>query len=94
MKLSCNEKSFTYQGQSLREDVVPDVVPSDGESIQLDWVTVLQCHLDGLEVSVHGNINTCDGAVHLSPVLQLDGDCLMTEFHQEPDKFHFLQLLF
>ena len=65
MKLSCAEKSFTYQGQSLREDVVPDVVPSDGESIQLDWVTVLQCHLDGLQVSVHGDIHTSDGSVNL-----------------------------
>ena len=95
----------TNQWEGLREDVVADVVASDGERIQLDWVAVLQSHLDRLEVSVHGHIHARDGSVHLrnrylsvqllpgqysylGSILQLDGDCLVAEFHQEANKLH------
>ena len=54
-----------HQWQSVREDVVSDVVSSDGQLVQRDWITVLQGHPDLFEVSVHSNINTRDGAVHL-----------------------------
>ena len=55
----------THQWQSVREDVVSDVVPPDGQLVQVDWVAVLQSHLDRLEVSVHGHIHARDGSVHL-----------------------------
>ena len=95
----------THQWQSVREDVVSDVVPPDGQLVQVDWVAVLQSHLDRLEVSVHGHIHARDGSVHLrnkylsvqllpgqysnlGSILQLDGDCLVAEFHQEANKLH------
>ena len=94
-----------HQWQSVREDVVSDVVPPDGQLVQVDWVAVLQSHLDRLEVSVHGHIHARDGSVHLrnkylsvqllpgqysnlGSILQLDGDCLVAEFHQEANKLH------
>ena len=61
----------------------PDVVSSDAERLQVNGVSVFDDHLDGLEVSVHGHVDACDGAVNLGPVLQLDRDRLMREFHQE-----------
>ena len=33
----------------------------------------------------------CGKYSHLSSVLQLDGDCLVTEFHQEANQLHFYQ---
>lgn len=54
-----------HQWQSVREDVISDVVPSDGQLVQIDWITVLQRHLDGFQVGVHCDIHTRDGSVHL-----------------------------
>ena len=54
-----------HQWQSVREDVVSDVVPPDGQLVQLDWVAVLQSHFDRFQVGVHRHVNTRDGSMHL-----------------------------
>ena len=54
-----------HQWQSFREDEVSDVVSPDGELVQLDWIAVLQGHLDMFQVGVHSHVNTRDGSVHL-----------------------------
>ena len=77
-----------YQGQCLRENVVSDVVASDGQCLQVDRVPVLEGHLDSLEVGVHGHVDSSDGAVHLGSVLQLDCHRLVTEFHQKSHQLH------
>merc|ERR1719510_493141 len=38
--------------EAVRQDHVPDVVPANGESFQVDWVLALQGHLHVFEVRV------------------------------------------
>ena len=52
--------------------------------VEVDWVPVLERHLDRLEVRVHGHVDADDRAAHLSPVLQLDRHGLVRELHQKP----------
>lgn len=39
-------------------------------------------------MSIHADVNTGDGAVDGSAVLELDGDRLVVQLHQEPDELH------
>ena len=39
-------------------------------------------------MSIHAYVNTGDGAVDGSAVLELDGDRLVVQLHQEPDELH------
>jgi len=72
---------------------VPDVVSSDAQRFQADRVPVLDDHLDGFEVSVHGDVHTRDRPVNLSPVLKLHRHCLVGQFHQKSGKEIFVTFL-
>jgi hypothetical protein len=65
---------------------VPDVVAPDAQLLQGDGVSVLEGHLDRLEVRVHGHVHARDGPVHLGAVLQLDRHALVRELHQKAEK--------
>ena len=78
--------------QRLGQDVVSDVVPPDTETLQGHRVTILNGHLDLLQMGVHRHIHSSDGAVNLGPVLHLNCHRLVGELHQEPDQLHFSEL--
>ena len=44
---------------------LPYVISSDGKLVQGDRIAVLDRHFDALQVGVHRDINSCDGAVNL-----------------------------
>ena len=46
------------EGQTVRQDVVADVVAPDTQRVQLHGVFVLHGHLDSLQVGVHAHVNT------------------------------------
>lgn len=73
------------QREAVRQDKIADVVATDTQWLQLSGFPVFQGHFHRLQVGVHAHINTCDGAVDLGAVLQLDGNRLMAELHQKPD---------
>ena len=65
--------------------LLPDVVSSDAERLEVDRISVLDDHLDRLEVGVHGHVDAGDGSVDLSPVLQFDRHRLVRQLHQKPE---------
>lgn len=74
------------EGQTVREDVVPDVVASDRQGVQLHRIPVLYRHLYGFEVGIHGYIHSCDGSMDLCTILQLNGHRFVAQFHEKPAK--------
>ncbi len=66
----------------------PYVGTADGKSIEILRLLVLERHLDGFEMRVHGDVDARDRAVDLRPILQLDGNSLVTQFHQKPNQLH------
>ncbi len=77
---------FNLLGLSIIQKIscnIPDVVSSDAKRLQVDGVSVFDDHLDGFEVSVHSHVDAGDGAVNLGPVLQLNRDRLVGQFHQK-----------
>jgi len=56
--------------------------------IQAHWVPALQRHLNALQVGVHADIDTCDGALHNGAILELDGHRLVCELHQKANELH------
>ena len=72
-------------------EIVPDIVSSNAQCFQVNGVSVLNDHLDGFEVSVHGHVHARDRSVNLSPVLKLDRHRLVGQFHQKSGtKFRYL----
>lgn len=74
-----------FQGQAVRQEVVPDVVASDAQAVKLHGLTVLHRHLDGFQVGVHGNVDASYRAVDLGAILELYCHCFVTQFHQKSD---------
>ena len=66
----------------------PYVGTADGKSIEILRFLVLERHLDCFEMRVHGDVDARDRAVDLRPILQLDGNSLVTQFHQKPNQLH------
>jgi len=54
---------------AVRQNVVTDVATADGECVQAHGLFALERHLHLLEVRVHGDIDTSDGAIHYGSVL-------------------------
>ena len=44
---------------------LPNVISSYGKLVQGDRIAILDRHFDALQVGVHRDINSCDGAVNL-----------------------------
>lgn len=74
-----------FQGQAVRQEVVPDVVAPDAQAVKLHRFPVLHRHLDGFQVGVHGDVNTSYCAVDLGAILELYCHCFVTQFHQKSD---------
>ena len=66
----------------------PYVGTADGKSIEILRFLVLERHLDGFEMRVHGDVDARDRTVDLRPIFQLDGNSLVTQFHQKPNQLH------
>lgn len=72
-----------FQRQTVRQDVVPDVISTDTEGIQLNRISIFDGHFDCLEVGVHCDVYTGDGSVHLGSILQFNRHRFVTKFHQK-----------
>lgn len=51
-------------------------------------VLPFQRKLYSLQMSIHAYVNTGDGPVDGGAILELDGDRLVVQLHQEPDELH------
>lgn len=60
---------------------MPNGASSDAHRIYGDRIPALHCNLDCLEMCVHMNVESSDGAMNKSPVFQLNGDRLVAELH-------------
>jgi len=56
--------------------------------VQAYRVPTLESHLNALQVSVHADIDTCDGALHDGAILELDRNRLICKFHQKANELH------
>lgn len=54
------------EGVTFQRLKLPDIIASNTELIKVYRIPVLDCHLDTLEMSVHCNINTCNGSMNLN----------------------------
>ena len=69
MRFLCTFLYFTHQWECLWENVVSDIVSSNTELLQVDWISVLESHLDRLQMSVHCNINSGNCSLDLNKVV-------------------------
>jgi len=54
------------------QDVIPNVIPTNAQKIQIHRVFALDSHLDGFHVSVHADVHPCYGPVDDCAILELD----------------------
>lgn len=80
----------SIQVQGIGQNVVANVATTNGERIEVDWVLALDGHLDLLQVSVHTDVDSSDGAHNDGSILQLNGDGFRGKPHQKFDQFHHL----
>jgi len=76
------------QVERIGQYVVADVVPAEANMVQAYRVPSLKSHLNALQVSIHADINTCDGALHDGAILELDRNRLIGKFHQKANELH------
>eukprot|EP00192_Tetraselmis_astigmatica_P019253 CAMPEP_0117681532 /NCGR_PEP_ID=MMETSP0804-20121206/19042_1 /TAXON_ID=1074897 /ORGANISM="Tetraselmis astigmatica, Strain CCMP880" /LENGTH=226 /DNA_ID=CAMNT_0005491315 /DNA_START=185 /DNA_END=863 /DNA_ORIENTATION=+ len=76
------------QVQAVWQDEVSDVVAAHAHMVQRDGVLAARHKLDGLQMRVHRHIYASDCALDDGPVLELDLDRLVGEFHQKADELH------
>jgi hypothetical protein len=81
-----NKKSVEIQ--TVRENVVSDIVATNTEMVKCDRVFPSQRQLHCLQMSIHADVHTCDGAMHYSSILQLYRHRLIVKLHQKPDELH------
>ena len=56
--LGCVVYQQGVEGQTVGQDEVPYVVPTDAQCVQLDRVFVFQGHFHGLQMCVHTHVDT------------------------------------
>ena len=86
-----NERSWAMKGPKIHERIDnklhikdrPNVGTANGERFEILRFFVLQRHLNGLEMSVHGDVDAGDCAVNLRPIFQFNRNSLVTQFHQK-----------
>lgn len=84
LDLGLNVHQQGIKWEAVWKDKVANVVATNTEGLQLGGLSVLKGHLHCLQVSVHANIHTCNGAMDLSSIFEFNGHSLMTELHQKP----------
>jgi hypothetical protein len=81
-----NKKSIKIQ--TVRENVVSDVVATNTKMVKCHRIFSSQCQLHSLQMCVHADVHTCDGAMHYGAILQFYGNRLVVELHKKPDELH------
>ena len=77
-----NEEGLKLEALGQKE--VADVVAADRKVVQRHGFLALDGQLDCAEVGVHGHVDAGDGAHDNGTVLELNGDGLVVELHEEP----------
>lgn len=87
LRFRCVIDQQRLQWQTVRQNVIPNVIAAYAQRIQLNRITILDRHFDGFQMCIHSDVHAGDGAMDLCAVLQLNCHRLMAELHQKAEIF-------
>lgn len=84
-RLGCVVDQQRLERETVRQNVVSNVVTAYAQRLQLDGIAVLYGHFHCFQVCIHGHVDSSDCSVHLGAVFQFNCHSFVTEFHQKPE---------